>query len=38
MTVDQLWHDTLGQARRVGVERCLVGFVEDVLKCRRYIW
>ena len=38
MAVDELWYDTLGQARWVGVERSLMSLVQDLLKSGGYIW
>ena len=38
MAVNELWYDTLGQARRVSVERSLMGLVQDLLERGGYIW
>ena len=38
MTVDKLWYDTLGQACRIGVERSLMGLVQDLLQSGGYVW
>ena len=38
MAVNELWYDALGQTGRVGVERSLVGLIQDLLKSGGYVW